>query len=47
MFLENLLESIYNKIMMIDDQIMKEKLQYDIDREATKISAVSSGKISK
>ena len=30
--------------MTIDDQIENEKLQYDINREATKISALSSGK---
>ena len=33
--------------MMIDDQISNEKLQYDITREAAKISALSSGKINK
>ena len=33
--------------MTIDDQIRNEKLQYDINREATKISALSSNKISK
>ena len=37
--------SIYNKIMTIDDQIRDEKLQYDINREAAKISALSSNKI--
>ena len=31
--------------MTIEDQIRDEKLQYDINREAAKISAVSSGKI--
>ena len=31
--------------MTINDQIRNEKLQYDINREAAKISAVSSGKI--
>ena len=31
--------------MTIDDQIRDEKLQYDIDREAAKISALSLGKI--
>ena len=31
--------------MIIDDQIRDEKLQYDINREAAKISALSSGKI--
>ena len=33
--------------MTIDDQIENEKLQYDINREATKISALSSGKTGK
>ena len=33
--------------MTINDQIKDEKLQYDIDREAAKISALSSGKIHK
>ena len=33
--------------MTIDDQIRDEKLQYDINREAAKISALSSGKIHK
>ena len=33
--------------MAINDQIRDEKLQYDINREAAKISALSSGKISK
>ena len=31
--------------MTIEDQIKDEKLQYDINREAPKISALSSGKI--
>ena len=30
--------------MAIDDKIKDEKIQYDIKREATKISALSSGK---
>ena len=38
---------IYNKTMTIEDQIKDEKLQYDINREAAKISALSSGKIDK
>ena len=29
--------------MTIDDQIKSEKLQYDINRETAKISALSSG----
>ena len=32
--------------MIIDDQTKDEKLQYDINREAAKILALSSGKIS-
>ena len=35
------------KIMTINDQIKDGKLQYDIDREAAKVSALSSGKIHK
>ena len=35
------------KIMTINDQIRDEKRQYDINREAAKISALSSGKIHK
>ena len=37
----------YNKIMTINDQIIDENLQYNINREAGKISALSSGKIDK
>ena len=37
----------YNKIMTINDKIRDENLQYDIDREAAIISALSSGKIDK
>ena len=33
--------------MTIDDQIRDEKLQYDINREAAKISALSSKKFNK
>ena len=33
--------------MVINDQIRDEKLEYDINREAVKISALSSGKIHK
>ena len=33
--------------MTIEDQIRDEKLQYDTNREAAKISALSSGKIDK
>ena len=31
--------------MEIDDQIKEEKLQYDINRESTEISALSPGKL--
>ena len=33
--------------MTFDDKIRDEKLQYDIDRKATKIPALSSGKVDK
>ena len=33
--------------MTIDDKIRDEKLQYDINREAAKVSALSSRKIDK
>ena len=33
--------------MTIEDQIKDEKLQFDTNREAAKISALSSGKIDK
>ena len=33
--------------MTIEDQIRDEKLQYDINRDASLISALSSGKIDK
>ena len=33
--------------MTIEDQIKDEKLHYDINREAAKISALSSGKLDK
>ena len=37
-------ESIYKLIMGIDDKITDKKLQYDINTEAAKISALPSGK---
>ena len=46
-FRENLLKRISKPIMTIDDKIRDEKLQYDINREAKKISALQSGKIDK
>ena len=33
--------------MKIDGQIKDEKIQYDVNREAAKITALSSGKIDK
>ena len=38
---------MYNKIITIDNQIRDEELQYDINREAVKISALSSNKFNK
>ena len=35
---------MYSKITTIDDQITDEKLQYNINREAAEISALSLGK---
>ena len=46
-FRKNLFRITYNKIMTIEDQIRDEKLQYDINGDATKISVSSSGKIDK
>ena len=46
-FRNNLVKTISKLIMKIDDKIRDEKLQYDIKREAVKISALSSGKIDK
>ena len=46
-FRKNLLESICKLNMKIDDKIRDEKLQYDINREAAKIPALSSEKMDK
>ena len=46
-FRKNLLERRLKLIIAIDDKIRDEKLQYDINREAAKISALSSGQIDK
>ena len=43
-FERNLSQIISKLIMTIDDKIKDEKLQYDINREAAKISALSPGK---
>ena len=42
-FRKNLFERIWKLILTID-KIRDEKVQYDIDRDAAKISALSSGK---
>ena len=44
---ENLLKRMQQLIMTVDDKIRDEELQYDIDRETAKISALSSAKIDK
>ena len=46
-FRKNLLERIWKLIITTNDKIKSEKLQYIIDREAAKITALSSGKIDK
>ena len=46
-FRKNLLERIKKLIMTIDDNIIYEQIQYDINREAAKILALSSEKIDK
>ena len=45
-FKKSLLKRI-KKLIMINDEIRNEKLQHDIDKEAAKTSALSSGKIDK
>ena len=47
MFQRGSLGRIWKLNMTIDDKIRNEKLQYDIDREAARISALSSKKIDK
>ena len=46
-FRNNILERTQNLIMTTDDKIRSEKLQYSINKEAAKTSALSSGKIDK
>ena len=46
-FRKNLLERIQTLITRIDDKIRYKKVQYGINREAAKISALSSLKINK
>ena len=45
-FKKSLLKRI-KKLIMINDEIRNEKLQHDIDKEAAKTLALSSGKIDK
>ena len=44
-FKKNLIKRTYKLTMTFDDKIKDEKVKYDIDREAAKISAISSEKI--
>ena len=46
-FRKNLVERIKKLIMTTEEKIWDEKMQYDINREAAKISALSSRKIDK
>ena len=46
-FRKNHLEEIKKLVMPIDDEVSDEKLQYDINREAAKISAFWSAKSDK
>ena len=46
-FKKNLLDRIQKLIMTNDEKIRDKKLQYDIKREAAKVSALTSGKIDK
>ena len=46
-FRKNLSKIILKLIMTIDDNLRDEKMQYDINRKAEKISALSSAKIDK
>ena len=46
-FRKYLLKKIWKLIMTIDGKIRDEKLQYDINREAAKMWALSSGRTDK
>ena len=46
-FRDNFSEKIKGITMTIEDKIRDEKLQYDINREEAKMSALSSGKTDK
>ena len=45
--LERIFLTEYKKTITINDKIRGQKLQYDINKEAAKTSALSSGKIDK
>ena len=47
LFRKNPLERIQKLIMTTDDNVRDEKFQYDINREAAKVSALSFGEIDK
>ena len=44
-FQKNLLEEVWRVAMTIDEKIRDEKLQYEINRAAAKVSALSSNNI--
>ena len=46
-FRKDLLERIEKLVMIVDDKIKDEKLQYAINREATEIPTLLSGKVDK
>ena len=45
LFRNNLSEGMQKWIVTIEDKVRNKKLQYDMNREAAKISALSLGKI--
>ena len=47
MIQEELILNEYQKIKTIDNKIKQNKAQYNLDRQAAKISALSSGNVSK
>ena len=46
-FRKDLLERIEKLVMIVDDKIKDEKLQYAINREATEIPTLLPGKVDK
>ena len=46
-FRKDLLERIEKLVLIVDDKIKDEKLQYAINREATEIPTLLSGKVDK